>query len=849
MKTWRGYRLVLGCAVGLGLAGAAGALPVTNQLVSLTGSWRYTTNNVDASAWTAVGYNDSSWKGPSNALFYIESATLPAGKNTRLPARPDGHPTPCYYFRTSFSLTALNDLVALHVTHLTDDGAIFYLNGVEIQRVRMSAGSVGYETEALDTPPDGDATAFESFTVVGASLTNLVVGVNVLAVRVHQHGTDSSDVVFGAKVSTVSDPSPVIQLTRGPYMQVCTPSSVVFRWRTNFGENSRVACSTGVPGASVVVVSDAARVTEHEVTVTGLMPDTLYYYSVGSVSRMLAGADTCSFRTHPLPGQPKPLRLWVTGDAGTADDHAQAVRDAFESANGTNAVHAWLQLGDNAYMEGTDEQYQAAMFDMYAARLRQTPVWTTTANHETYSTDWNGRYPYLNIFTVPTLGEAGGVASGTALYYSFDVGMVHVISLDSMLSDRSPDGEMASWLRADLAAATNRWLIAFFHHPPYTKGSHDSDSETELIEMRQNIVPLLEAGGVDLVLSGHSHSYERSFLLNGHYGEAASLTDAMLLNSGSGRLSGNAGAYDKPKAAGGTPEGNRGTVYAVVGCSGKTSGGSLDHPAMFDSENNLGSMVLDITPERLDALFLRDTGATNDWFTIAKDDVAPVASNGVSTVAADVPVAIRLTAGDVDGDPLTFALSSLPTNGLVSGFDAASGTLLYTPAHGGTGSDCIGFVANDGKLNSREAVVTVRLQPPVDTDNDGLPDEWEALYGVTDPFGDPDGDGVGNLHEYRAGTNPKDARSRLTMTQGRRVGAAFQVTWASVGGTRYRILYCDALGRGGVGGGFAPLPQAVAEEMDPRPYGTPGVMSFTDDFTLLGVPPHGGRLFRISVVP
>ena len=69
---------------------------------------------------------------------------------------------------------------------------------------------------------------------------------------------------------------------------------------------------------------------------------------------------------------------------------------------------------------------------------------------------------------------------------------------------------MAIWLRSDLAVTTNRWLVAFWHHPPYTKGSHDSDAEAELIEMRQNIVPILEAGGVDLVLSGHSHSYERS---------------------------------------------------------------------------------------------------------------------------------------------------------------------------------------------------------------------------------------------------------------------------------------------------------------------------------------------------
>ena len=87
-----------------------------------------------------------------------------------------------------------------------------------------------------------------------------------------------------------------------------------------------------------------------------------------------------------------------------------------------------------------------------------------------------------------------------------------------MTSDRSPTAAMATWLRNDLAATAQTWLLAFWHHPPYTKGSHNSDTETELVQMRQNILPILEDYGVDLVLTGHSHSYERSFLLDGHYG-------------------------------------------------------------------------------------------------------------------------------------------------------------------------------------------------------------------------------------------------------------------------------------------------------------------------------------------
>ena len=81
---------------------------------------------------------------------------------------------------------------------------------------------------------------------------------------------------------------------------------------------------------------------------------------------------------------------------------------------------------------------------------------------------------------------------------------------------------MYNWLENDLLNTTQDWIVAFWHHPPYSKGSHNSDSESYLIDMRENFLPLLEENGVDLVLSGHSHSYERSYFLNGHYGNSNS---------------------------------------------------------------------------------------------------------------------------------------------------------------------------------------------------------------------------------------------------------------------------------------------------------------------------------------
>ena len=132
--------------------------------------------------------------------------------------------------------------------------------------------------------------------------------------------------------------------------------------------------------------------------------------------------------------------------------------------------------------------------------------------------------------------------------------------------------------------------------------------------MRENVLPILDAHGVDLTLSGHSHSYERSFLLDGHYGESSTLLPSMVLDGGDGRVLGD-GPYEKA-ALGGTPY--SGIVHAVAGSSGQIGGGSLDHPAMFVSLNVLGSMVLDVEGNRLDAVFLDGTGAIRDSFAIVK---------------------------------------------------------------------------------------------------------------------------------------------------------------------------------------------------------------------------------------
>lgn len=309
-------------------------------------------------------------------------------------------------------------------------------------------------------------------------------------------------------------------LLRGPYLQIATPDGITIRWRTDVATSSQILFGLQTNNLSFSAVELDPK-TEHQVQLIGLLPRTRYYYAIGSTNQTLADGSDCSFVTSPVPGTPKLTSVWVTGDSGgfyQGHGNPLAVRDAYFQYVGTQPTDVWLTLGDNAYDAGTDLEYQKDFFEIYSSMLRQTAPWSTIGNHESYTLPSGQLFPYEDLFSFPTNGEAGGIASGTERYYSFDHGNIHFICLDSQTQDRATNGAMADWLRADLATTSNQWIIAFWHHPPYTKGSHDSDApyETEIIEMRQNFLPILEGGGVDLVLSGHSHNYERSYLLRGH---------------------------------------------------------------------------------------------------------------------------------------------------------------------------------------------------------------------------------------------------------------------------------------------------------------------------------------------
>lgn len=445
------------------------------------------------------------------------------------------------------------------------------------------------------------------------------------------------------------------------FLQQLGSDRVIVKWRGNTagGAEADSLCfgtdMAALPASSKIQAVVTA--TGHsEALLSGLKPDTTYYYSVGGAG---VADDSHHFRTAPAIGDLPPdgnTRIWIVGDSGvggTGDPEAGYVRDGFMtylSNHGNEPADLFLMLGDNAYNQGTDMEHQGAIFDVYTDVLATTPLWPTIGNHEMgsfgvstttspndYTILGDGAHggpdpapdspmPYLNIFTLPTAAEVGGLASGTEQYYSFDYANVHIVSLDSQLSIRDTDSRatMLQWLKDDLMANNQDWTIVIFHHPPYTKGSHDSDKDLNGIDqpifaIREEFTPVFEQYGVDLAYAGHSHIYERSFYINGHTGLSDTFDPATMaeLNAAKSPASGRGDEAYTQVASDGLDDK---VVYTVAGNGGKvtyTTEG-YPHPANFFSQLELGSVVIDVDDSRLEASFVDIDGEVLDWFVITR---------------------------------------------------------------------------------------------------------------------------------------------------------------------------------------------------------------------------------------
>ena len=661
-------------------------------------------NSGDPTGWIANGYDTSQDdgkgdnKGSQTGNWQAGIHGVGYGDGDDATLIEDDNSIYSVYTRSEFDVADASVILSMFFEVDYDDSYIAWLNGVEISRSSTAPSTPTWNADAGNHGSSENGT-LEPPIDLSAFTSALVTGTNVLAIGVWNQAPTSSDMTLLPRL-TLSDEPIALSVTRSPYLMLGTPTSVTVRWRTSIPADSAVRYGTSL-GTLNEMVSSGTETTEHIVPITGLLPNTKYYYSVGTASETLEG-DASDYYIQTTKGPGEPIRIWAIGDFGTGTAPQFDVRDSYYEFTGSTHTDVWLQLGDNAYPNGTDSEYQAKNFSVYDELYRKTVTWPTLGNHDGQSADSSSETGvYYDIFTLPRAAEAGGLASGTEAYYSFDYGNVHFVCLDSYDTNRSTGGAMLTWLENDLAATAQDWIIAFWHHPPYTKGSHNSDTEIEHMEMRANALPILEDYGVDLTLGGHSHVYERTFLIAGHYGLSTTWEAAThLLDGGDGRTDGD-GAYAKGAAK--APQ--DGAVHITAGSGGQLSSSfGLDHPAHFYAALNWGSVVIDVDGGQMDVKFLRETGAVDDYFTLTKA-VMPPGPGPTATITRDQVVDWAFTNGSgswtvefnddvLNVDDADFSLDLSLGNAVASGPTVTGAGASYTASISGvsgTGTIILNF--------------------------------------------------------------------------------------------------------------------------------------------------------------
>ncbi len=276
---------------------------------------------------------------------------------------------------------------------------------------------------------------------------------------------------------------------RQPYLQQVTTTSAMIGWVSVTPDGQRVTI-TNVDGS---LVSEAmATIEEHAqrnagehqmwTRVEGLQPDTIYCYALGSTQGPLT--ERIGFRTAPSATSLEPVRFMAFGDSGGGgSDQQQLFRHMYDVP-----YDLIIHTGDIAYDSGTIGEFEDNVFSVYADLFKSLPFFPAAGNHE-YETMQGA--PFRDVFSLPSAGEQ---------WYSYDWGRVHFVALDT----EADYATQAEWLDRDLESSTLPWTIVYLHRPPYSSGEHLSD-----LVLRDALAPILEKHGVQLVLSGHDHDYER----------------------------------------------------------------------------------------------------------------------------------------------------------------------------------------------------------------------------------------------------------------------------------------------------------------------------------------------------
>jgi len=305
-------------------------------------------------------------------------------------------------------------------------------------------------------------------------------------------------------------PPATVTLVRSPYLQQVTDRSAILVWATREAgpAEARVDGRTFAATTTLFPTTRTAFATDyyqHEAAVSGLDAATSYPYELRVRGVRAASGD--AFRTAPATGSGA-LRFIAFADSGIGSTAQRSLAARMAADTFDLAVHA----GDIVYGssstsgDATYRTYQSWFFDIYRDWLKRRPFFPSMGNHDGRQSNNYGQ-AYLDLFVLPEGAGASAYPDHAERYYSFDYGPVHFVALDTERAFQPGRREaQLAWLVNDLASTAQPWKIVYMHRSPYSAGGeHGSD-----LAVRQAFGPILEQHGVQLALTAHEHTYERT---------------------------------------------------------------------------------------------------------------------------------------------------------------------------------------------------------------------------------------------------------------------------------------------------------------------------------------------------
>lgn len=391
-------------------------------------------------------------------------------------------------------------------------------------------------------------------------------------------------VLVGAIVGTAAykyDQAKRPEILSGPMIQLPTADSLAIVWtaQSPYDEGSATLVAPDGTQTTQTVAPTAGR---YIATFDKLQRGGRYTYTIANRGVLSSHAvESGPHECRITPDRDESVRLLAFGDSGIGSNTQTLLADVMAHEKPDVVIHT----GDLIYPAGAEKDYLPNFYRPYEKLIATTFFMPSEGNHDV-ATDKGA--PLLQQFILPENGPADIEAERN---FWFDYGPARIVALDTnmdahggVISHEEMKTTVATWLRKSLEDCDAKWRIVYFHQPFYTGSAHSAEGSAYV---KEAYLDAMEAAGVDLVLCGHNHLYERT----------APMHQDKIVEPGTG------------------------IVYVTTGAGGAQRYPEGDHPPDYIvkfNDSQFSFSRVDLSPTRLSFSQLGENGKSIDAFELTR---------------------------------------------------------------------------------------------------------------------------------------------------------------------------------------------------------------------------------------